>query len=104
MSPLHALIIDDQAVNVEVLSTLLTKEGVTYTALYSIKQIPPALDKLKKDSRLDGIPIVAYTVHTSEINEIRAAGFHSLLGKPLNAKRFAEQLKRILNRQPVWEV
>ncbi len=128
MPQLHALIVDDQVTNVDVLSTLLTKEGIAYTAVYSIRQIAEVLDRLdridivfldlefpsdsgfralgtlKNDPRLDGVPIVAYTVHTSEINEIKEAGFDSLLGKPLNAKHFANQIERILKKQPVWEV
>ena len=43
-----------------------------------------------------------YTVHVSEIGVARDLGFHSFLGKPLDVDKFPEQLKRILNDEPVW--
>ncbi len=128
MSSAHALIIDDQHTNVDVLSILLVSQGLTYTAISSPRHLPEILDQLnhidivfldlefpnssgfnivntlKRDARLQGVPIVAYTVHTSEINEVKNAGFHSFLGKPLSTRRFPDQLRRILNNEPVWEV
>jgi two-component system cell cycle response regulator DivK len=62
------------------------------------------LTDLKADARLSHVQIIAYTVHTSEIDEARQAGFDGFLGKPLDIKRFPDQLERILNRQPVWEI
>ncbi len=50
------------------------------------------------------IPIVAYTVHSNEINAAREKGFHSFLGKPLNIQRFGSQIARILAGEHVWEV
>jgi hypothetical protein len=43
-----------------------------------------------------------YSVHASEINRARDMGFHSCLGKPLNADDFPEQLARILRGERVW--
>lgn len=53
---------------------------------------------------LDSVPIVAYTTHISHLNEAKRAGFHSFIGKPLDAQQFPKQLERILNGMPVWEV
>src|SRR5690349_25094151 len=97
----QALIVDDNPNNIEVLVMLLAKEGVNYTAVQSVKQIHKALTNieqldiifldlefpngngfellktLKGDSRFTGVPIVAYSVHTSEIDRVRRAGFNS---------------------------
>jgi len=127
MNPV-ALVIDDNPSNLDVLSVLLKKEGVNSVPLQSPREIAEALVKLghvdvvfldlefpnysgmdvvgtlKTDARLQGVPIVAYTVHTSEQNEARSAGFDSFIGKPISPKRFPEQLRRILSGEMVWEV
>jgi two-component system, cell cycle response regulator DivK len=124
----HAVIIDDNAKNVEVLAMLLEMEGVGCTkvahpknldaALQSTKNVDvvfldlempgkngyEVLESLRADSRFKSVPIVAYTVHVSEIHEARNLGFHSFLGKPLDADKFPGQLKRILDGKPVWEL
>lgn len=128
MSNLHALIIDDQASNVEVLAMLLAHEGFTYTAVTRhahVLQTLETLDRvdvvfldlempngdyrslvaqLKAQHQLVGVPIVAYTVHTSDIDKARRADFDGFLGKPLRALEFPDQLRRICNLEPVWEV
>jgi two-component system cell cycle response regulator DivK len=60
------------------------------------------LHELKQQPSLTGVPIVAYTVHTSEIDKARQAGFDGFLGKPLKATEFPGHLQRILGREPVW--
>lgn len=128
MSHFQALIIDDNALNIDVLIALLENSGGQTAAIESPRQIPDvlaALDRvdvvfldlefpnhdgfillgeLRTQPRLQGVPIVAYSVHTSEIDEARQAGFDGFIGKPLDARRFPEQLERILNGQAVWEV
>ncbi len=128
MSSPHALIIDDNRMNIDVLVMLLSNEGVSHTAIESPRYFAETLDQLdhvdvvfldlefpngagfnlledlKTNPRLSGVPIVAYTVHTSEIDEARRVGFHSFLGKPLDARRFPDQLQRILNDESVWEI
>lgn len=55
-------------------------------------------------SGLNDVPVVAYTTHISHLNEAKRAGFHSFIGKPLDAQQFPGQLERILAGKPVWEV
>lgn len=124
----HALIIEDNPYNAEVLASLLAAQNVGSTVVLDLSTIGDELSKLPQislifldlempdatgyevfeylmsDPRASAVPIVAYTVHISEINAARKLGFHSFLGKPLNSTRFADQLKRILNNQAVWEV
>ena len=127
MAAKQALIIDDNRGNLDVLSMLLNQQGVMVTAVQSVKQIGFALETLtpdvvfldlefpnssgwdilvemKANPNLNGVPIVAYTVHISEIDVARRAGFDSFIGKPLDSRRFPDQIKRILSGQPVWEV
>lgn len=124
-----ALIIDDNPINLDAMTVLLRREGVHVITLLSPRDLDSTLEQivnpidvifldlefpnhdgfeiihlLHHDERVTGVPIVAYTVHTSELNEARDAGFHSFIGKPLNVERFPEQLRRILNGERVWEV
>lgn len=122
----HALIIDDHVTNVEVLQMLLEQEGVTASFALMPYQVPDVIDAteqidvvfldlempngdyyrllndLKRHPRLFAVPIIAYTVHTSEIEAARQAGFDGFLGKPLKLTAFPEQLRRILAGEGVW--
>ncbi len=123
----HALIIDDNSRNVQVLQSLLAKQGLTYTGVLDpldIEEILQTIGKIdvvfldlempgmngydvlaliKADSRFQNVPVVACTVHVAEINTAHQNGFHSFLAKPLDSERFPDQLARILKGEPVWE-
>jgi two-component system cell cycle response regulator DivK len=126
MSDYTALIIDDNDQNIEVLQNLLIAEGVATTTINDprLAEVIAAqmghLDLIFCDlemPNLDGFTllrrlrarvrpetkIIAYTVHVSEMDVARQSGFDGFLGKPLDGERFGEQLRRILNGQPVWE-
>ncbi len=65
-----------------------------------------ALKKIRASDRLKNTPIVAVTAEASveQMNKARASGFDGFLGKPLNPDRFPDQIRRILNGDPVWEM
>lgn len=65
-----------------------------------------ALKKIRESEHLKSIPIIAVTAEASEeqLNKARASGFDGFLGKPLDPDRFPEQIRRILNGEPVWEL
>lgn len=124
----QALIIEDNKLNSEILETLLDQEGIDALTLETPRNIEEALDSLanlkvifldlelpnyngleiheeiRNWSEVQGVPIVAYTVHTSEIDVVRKAGFHSFIGKPVRPEGFSDQLNRILNGIQVWEI
>jgi two-component system cell cycle response regulator DivK len=125
MSQPHALLIDDNIHNLRVLSRMLAKEGWESTEVTHVSLLETLLAQLAsidaifldlempntngfavKDwlrEQLGGVPIIAYTVHVSEIQVTKEAGFDGFIGKPLNSERFAGQLARIMNGQPVWD-
>lgn len=126
MSHHHALIIDDQPSNIDVLALLLAQEGISHTPVTATRDVSEAIDQasrisvvfldlempngnyydlvraLKADPRLAGVPIIAYTVHTSEIDQARQVGFDGFLGKPLKTTEFPDQIRRILSGEKVW--
>ncbi|HEX2907003.1 MAG TPA: response regulator [Phototrophicaceae bacterium] len=126
MTQPHAIIIDDRPDNAGVLAELLTLENVSHTEIFdplkleAVLQKTPrvdvffvdlempgmdgfsVLDMLRNDPRFQNVPVVAYTVHNSEINVAFEQGFHSFLGKPLDADSFPDQLARILRGERIW--
>jgi two-component system cell cycle response regulator DivK len=65
-----------------------------------------ALKKIRQSPRLKNIPVIAITAEASQeqINKARASGFDGFLGKPLDPDRFPDQINRILNGEPVWDM
>jgi two-component system cell cycle response regulator DivK len=122
----HALIVEDNPTNIEVLTELLSALEVAFTIvqdptfLENCLSTADAVDIVFVDLEMPkrngyevlqilrlypiNAPIVAYTVHTSEINVAKEMGFDSFLGKPLRGDRFPHQLSKILSGESVWEV
>ena len=124
----HALIIEDNSNNSEVLAILLELQGVASTNVRSTRQVASTIEQLehvdvifldlefpygdgfgvfkllRSDPRYNAIPIIAYSVHISQVDKVRAAGFQGFLGKPLSIEQFPDQLRRILSGIAVWEV
>ena len=65
-----------------------------------------ALRKIRASEHLKTIPIVAVTAEASQdqMTKAKESGFDGFLGKPLDPDRFPEQIRRILNGEPVWEL
>ena len=127
MSQAHALVIDDNIKNVNVLARLLSEQAVSSTQVTNPKLLDAilhtvgkvdvvfvdlempglngfdVLEKLRSDAQFEDVPIVAYTVHVSEMNAAHQHGFDSFVGKPVDPDRFPGQLARILRGEPVWE-
>lgn len=121
----HALVIDDSASNIDVLTALLAVEGIgVWSFLHpdeAERALPtlPAVDVIFCDLEMPessgyellprlrrhfghDVPIIAYSVHTSEMGRARGAGFDGFLGKPVDGERFALLLAKILRGEPVW--
>lgn len=64
-----------------------------------------ALKKIRASDRFKSVPIIAVTAEASieQMNKAKDSGFDGFLGKPLDPDRFPDQIRRILNGEPVWE-
>lgn len=64
-----------------------------------------AQKKIRAADRFKAVPIVAVTADASmdQMNKAKEAGFDGFLGKPLDADRFPDQIRRIMNGEKVWE-
>jgi two-component system cell cycle response regulator DivK len=65
-----------------------------------------AMKKIRASDRLKTVPIIAVTAEasTEQMNKARSSGFDGFLGKPLDPDKFPDQIRRILNGEPVWEI
>jgi two-component system cell cycle response regulator DivK len=65
-----------------------------------------ALKKIRQADRFKNVPVVAVTAEASQeqMEKARNAGFTGFLGKPLDPDRFPDQIQRIFNGEPVWEM
>jgi two-component system cell cycle response regulator DivK len=63
------------------------------------------LAQLRADPSLRHTRVAAVTVHNSpdEVRRAQAAGFDGFIGKPIDAERFPDQIRRILAGEDVWE-
>ena len=65
-----------------------------------------ALEKVRANPRLKETLVVAVTAEASveQMKRAQEAGFDGFLGKPLDPDRFPDQIRRVLNGDPVWEM
>ena len=65
-----------------------------------------ALRQVRKDAKLQDTRVVVVTAHGSsaEMQKAREAGFDGFLSKPLDADRFPEQIKEILEGEEIWDL
>lgn len=65
-----------------------------------------ALAKIRQSPTLRSVPVVAVTAEASpeQMERAKTAGFDGFMGKPLDPDRFPDQIQKILNGQPVWEL
>ena len=125
MTSARALVVDDNSQNLRVLAQLLSKNGLECIEVSNPKTVRDLLPSLNKvdvvflDLEMPGLdgfkvkdllreslgstPIIACTVHVSEMDVVREAGFDGFLGKPIDRVRFPELLIRILRGEHVWE-
>jgi two-component system cell cycle response regulator DivK len=63
------------------------------------------LARLSEFAQLANARVVAVTANVMphDIAKAQAGGFNGLIGKPIDRKRFPNQIKRILNGEAVWE-
>jgi two-component system cell cycle response regulator DivK len=64
-----------------------------------------ALKQIRAHPKLSETLVVPLTAmgSVSEMEKAREAGFDGFLAKPLDARRFPDQIRRILRGEPVWD-
>lgn len=62
------------------------------------------LKELRADPALAGIYVVALTANVmrQDIERAQAAGFDGFIGKPIDGRRFADWIRRLLAGEKVW--
>lgn len=128
MPKARALVIDDDQRNISVIAQLLSIEDIESTCFQSthtlLNKLPllggfnmvfldmempfhngyQIFQALKDNPEFAHVPIIAHSVHVSEINAFQEHGFDGFLGKPINADRFPSQVQQILNGKSVWYI
>ena len=63
------------------------------------------LQQIRRHPRLQDTVVVAVTANVmpQDVERARAAGFNGFIGKPISARRFPQQIERILAGDAVWE-
>ncbi len=124
-----ALVVEDDASGLAVISVMLRRLGMQTAmeryanAVLELARRTPKIDVvfldlglpdgdgydvlmwLRNDPLLKDIPVIAVTARDASTEMVKAqkAGFDGFLGKPLNRKRFPDQVRRIINGESVWE-
>jgi CheY-like chemotaxis protein len=127
MPKAHVLIVDDNETGIKVLAQMLSAMDVGSTGIQDPTQLSGMADTIQgmdvifldlEMPKIDGYemlrifkdrfqvtaPIIAYSVHTSEINRAMELGFDGFLGKPLQIRNFPGYMARILKGDSVWEI
>ncbi len=124
-----ALVVEDDASGLAVISVMLRRLGMQTAmeryanAVLELARRTPKIDVifldlglpdgdgyevltwLRNDPLLKDVPVIAVTARdaSTEMAKAHKAGFDGFLGKPLNRKRFPDQVRRIINGESVWE-
>jgi two-component system cell cycle response regulator DivK len=124
------LIVEDDENNRIIAAKLLQLEGVLPANVFAVdgdpfiflQNLPQPVDLILLDLQLPGkdgykvlrelkssqqfavMPIIAMTANVmkTDVKQIYAAGFDGFIGKPINARRFGEWIKRSLAGEGIW--
>jgi two-component system cell cycle response regulator DivK len=132
MNDTHVLIVEDNVRNYALVARLLSFMGVKQTEWkrsgwhvleFAHDTMPKVdlilldihlpeedgyevLDRLREDTHFNKTRIVAVTADVSSANLARAqaAGFDGFLAKPIDVDLFPDQIRRVLEGEPVWDL
>jgi two-component system, cell cycle response regulator DivK len=64
------------------------------------------LQRIRETPALTDTTVIAVTANVmrQDVERARAAGFNGFIGKPIDRRRFPEQIRRILAGEDVWEM
>lgn len=132
MDDIHVLIVEDNVRNYALVARLLSFMGVKQTewkrsgwhVLEFAHDTMPKVDlilldihlpeedgyevlnRLREDEHFSSTRIVAVTADVTSANLSRAqsAGFDGFLAKPIDVDLFPDQIRRVLEGEPVWDL
>jgi len=92
-------------------AAFLRERGTDIDLVFLDLQLPrkdgyKILAELRADERTAGLVVVALTANVmrQDIERCRQAGFDGFIGKPIDGRRFAEMLQKILRGESVWTI
>ena len=125
----HIFIVEDDPTNRAVILTILKQNGATVsfdhwgdTTLSNMKNMPQldlilldlmlpkqvsgydVFDALRQLPEFQDVPVVAVTASDPdvEMNKARQKGLNGYISKPINRRKFPQQVKAVLNGEEVW--
>jgi two-component system cell cycle response regulator DivK len=62
------------------------------------------LQELQEKDGLNDVPVIALTANVmgQDLVQIKAAGFDGFIGKPIDGRRFPDQVRRLLAGESIW--
>lgn len=62
------------------------------------------LQELQEKDELNDVPVIALTANVmgQDLVQIKAAGFDGFIGKPIDGRRFPDQVRRLLAGESIW--
>ena len=125
----HIFIVEDDPTNRAVISTMLKQQGAVVsfdnwgdTTLSKMKNMPEidlvlldlmlprqvsgydVFDAFRQIPEFQNIPVVVVTASDPdvEMNKARQKGLNGYISKPINRRRFPQQVKAVLDGEEVW--
>lgn len=133
ISKAYVLVVEDNADNMWIITEMLNDDtrvrycnvrpsGKQLFAFMAKEDVPPInlilldlnlpgedgysiLKKIRVHDKLQDVTVIAVTADNTaeDVAKARAAGFDGFIGKPLRHDRFPDQLKKVMEGEPVWE-
>ena len=87
------------ALNLDRIDLILLDIGLPHQDGYTV------LQQIRAEKRLEGVKVVAVSARDprTEIERAQKAGFDGYIAKPLRQNLFADQLRRIMAGEAVWD-
>ncbi|HEY1013052.1 MAG TPA: response regulator [Herpetosiphonaceae bacterium] len=133
ISKAYVLVVEDNADNMWIITEMLNDDtrvrycnvrpsGKQLFAFMAKEDVPPInlilldlnlpgedgysiLKKIREHPKLQDVTVIAVTADNTaeDVAKARGAGFDGFIGKPLRHDRFPDQLKKVMEGEPVWE-
>ncbi len=121
------LFIDDDGSTLELCTIICERAGLNVVTLQDPTKLPDLLPSLPKialvivdlqmpyvsgfdifallrvQPAFENVPIAVCSAHRNQIGIVKAVGFSGFIAKPIEAKRFSDQMIALIKGEPVWD-